>query len=308
MYSSELYGDLSSIEYKGNMYSVDMLRVRTRITSDFFQQKIASRIPVMCKYDYWNSSKITDFRENYNIICDDGNSFWLGFISNNDMYCGSGGVGNPKHRHNLTIEFNPNKIQRNRFLFDIFSLCYESVLQSGIEWEVVSCDFAFDIETNILNIGGICKGNKRQLTTYDNGGDDKTFYLGKGANRIKIYNKRIESDLQDKDLTRIELTYKFKNNTTIHSLAKTKDLEIKAFPRLYLKEHQMLIEDLDLSPTMKAIMYAVDNGFPLSDLSRVYRDKIKQYESKKEPIKISSSAFTSVLNYTLMCYFKSLLK
>ncbi|MBQ9658484.1 MAG: hypothetical protein IJV31_06930 [Clostridia bacterium] len=43
---------------------------------------------------------------------------------------------------------------------------------------------------------------KSTLLTYDCGGDDKTYYIGKRDNRIKIYNKKIESNL-DYDLTRM---------------------------------------------------------------------------------------------------------
>ena len=39
------------------------------------------------------------------------------------------------------------------------------------------------------------------------GYDNKTYYIGRSNNRIKIYNKKLESNL-DYDLTRVEITSK----------------------------------------------------------------------------------------------------
>ena len=278
-----------------------MLRARTRISREFFELKIASRLPVLCDFEYWTSSRINDFRENYRVIVSEEISFWFGFISNNEFYKGSNSKDNAKTKFNFTIEFNPNKVGDNKFLIYLFGLLYDSSVKQKIDWSIVSCDFACDIETNILNIGGINKGSKRCLLTFDNGGDNKTYYIGKGSNRVKIYNKRIESNLEDIDLTRIELTHCFKE-LSINDLIKTNNIKL-AFPDLYYKEYQIYIEDLDLNSTFKAVLYAVNCGFPISDLSKYYKNKLMQYENEKEPIKLDSNSCLVSLKNTISHYF-----
>lgn len=295
------------VESENCYYSIDMIRLRTRFTTEFFMKKIDSRVSILSNVEKWESSRIGDFRYNYNVVLEDGNSFWFGFISNKDLYCGDGGINNPSHKFNFTIEFNPNKINNCKLLDFLLSLRYEDFLQVGLNWEVVSCDFAFDIPTNILNLTGFDKKRKKCITTFDNGGDDKTYYIGKGQNRVKIYNKRIESGL-DYDLTRIELTHKFQRTLDIRYLNSGLDLKIGSyFPELFLKDYQMEIEDLQLDSTFKIILFAVNNGYPLNELTGYYRRKVKNYLKEKKPIVIDFQCFNKAFISTIRFWFNDLL-
>lgn len=306
MNKSIVCNDFCVSDIYNNIYSIDMIRLRTRFTTEFFMKKIDSRVSILKNVEKWESSKIGDFKYNYNINLDDGNSFWFGFISNKDLYCGDGGVNNPSHKFNFTIEFNPNKICNCALLDYLLSLRYEEILEVGLVWEVVSCDFAFDIQTNILNLTGFDKKRKKCLMTYDNGGDDKTYYIGKGQNRIKIYNKKIESNL-DYDLTRIELSHKFSKSLDIKYLSCGLDLSIGSyFPELFLKDYQLEIEDLQQNDTFKAVIYAVNNGYPLNELTRYTRDKIKSYLKEKKPIVIDFKCFNLAFLSTIRFWFNDL--
>lgn len=105
---------------------------------------------------------------------------------------------------------------------------------------------------------------------FSQGGDNKTYYIGRTNNRIKIYNKKIESNL-DNELTRIEITSRL-------------DLELKNYifysynvelPNLYLNNYLLTFDDLE-DKTLQCIVYAVQNGYPINNLSRVYKDKVEK--------------------------------
>ena len=290
-------------------YSVDMIRISCKMSSEFFTKKIDSRLSLLPGVSRWTTTRINLFKNNYCIDDDGGRAFWVGFISNSEIYCGSGGVGNPKHKYNFTLEFNPNKIHDNssfdKLIKYIFSLSYDDYISFPLEWSIISCDFAFDIKENILNIGGFDKGRKRCLKTFDNGGEDKTYYIGKDDNRLKIYNKKLESNL-DYECTRIELSHSL-NKKLVRTILRNGnifDLKLdKCFPNLHLKEYQYTFDDESVDSTLKAVLYAVNCGYPVNELSRRYKDKVSEFMNKKSPIKIEASRFNQSLYLVLYYYF-----
>jgi hypothetical protein len=290
-------------------YSVDMIRISCKMSSDFFTKKIDSRLIGLSNISRWSTTKLNLFKNNISVNSGDGQAFWIGFISNSELYCGSGGVGNPKHKYNFTLEFNPNKIHDNilldRLIKYIFSLSYDSFVSCPLEWSIISCDFAFDINENILNIGGFDKGHKKCIKTFDNGGEDKTYYIGKDNNRLKIYNKKLESGL-DFDCTRIELSHSLdkKHVKTILRDRGLFDLKLdKCFPKLHLKEYQFTFEDKAVDSTLRAVLFAVNCGYPVNELSRRYKDKVAEFMNKKSPIEIEASKFNQSLILVLSYYF-----
>ena len=181
-------------------------------------------------------------------------------------------LSNPNTTFNFTIEFNPNKVGDNPLLLHILSL--------SLNWSIKSCDFAIDVNTNILNICGLDKARKDCLLTYDCGGVNKTYYIGKKDNRVKIYNKTLESGL-NYDVTRIEIT-KYFNNLSLSNVA---DFSYDGYlPELFINEFQLSFEDLEKDKTLLALVYAVSQGFPLHDLSRDYKRKVKNFMQNKKPI------------------------
>lgn len=288
-----LYFNGLNVFKNGLNYCVDMLRLSCQITVDFFETKIASRKVVYKDFlSEWTSTRLTDFYHNFN-YSDDDCSFWFGFISNKEKSCERKSLSNPKTTFNLTIEFNPNKVKNNSLLLHILSL--------SNAWVVKSCDFAIDVCTNIVNICGFDKGRKDCFLTYDCGGDNKTFYIGKRDNRVKVYNKTIESGF-DYDLTRIEIT-KYLNDLPL------KDVPCFVYdgylPELFIKEFQLSFEDLKGDKTLFALVYAVTNGYPLHDLSRDYKKKVKNFLQNKKPILIDFKCISDCLRKYIYYYFPS---
>ena len=279
--------------FKDNLsYCIDMIRLSCKISSEKFERKIASRLIVYGeKINNWVSSRITDFYNNSNYI-DDDCSFWFGFMFNREKLEGKK-MGSLNTEFNLTVEFNPNKGKDNKLLL--------SILNVSNNWFIKSCDFAVDIPTNILNICGLDKGLKKCLMTYDCGGADKTYYIGKRDNRVKIYNKSIESGLSN-DLTRIEIT-KSLNNLPVKEVSSY--MYEGYFPELFINEYQISIDDCLGDKTLFAIVYAVSNGFPLHDLTRDYKKKVKEFLQNKKPIVIDFNGLSECLKKYIFYYFNT---
>lgn len=287
------FNNLNVLDVNGYSYCVDMLRLCCRISVDVFERCVSSRLFVYKdNMEMWDSTRICDFYHNYR-YCDNNCSFWFGFVSNKEK-SSSGGVSlqNENKQFNLTVEFNPNKVKDNKLLLHI--------LKCSTNWYIKSVDFAVDIKTNILNVVGFDKCQKNCFMTYDCGGDDKTFYIGKGNNRVKIYNKTNESNLLY-DLTRIEITKYFGDCDNLKVVKHWKYCGY--FPELFLKDYQITMNDLQCDKTLMGLVYAVNSGLPLHDLSRVYKIKVKEFLQKKKPIRIDFNCFGVALVKYLVYYF-----
>lgn len=276
---------LSVIDSNGYNYCVDMVRLKTEISISEFRKKIENRLNFYKEnLTRWTSSQIGQFYYNYQFSCE-RYSFWFGFISNKN--CDS--LQNLDKVRNLTIEFNPNKCDKDPLIM--------AILKSSPNWTIKSMDFALDIKENILNIIGFDKQGKSFLTTIDNGLDNRTYYMGVKNNRVKIYNKRIENNL-DYDLTRIEITKYL--DIDIKDCSK---FEFGYFPELFLRDYQLNVTDMQLDNMFATVLFAVEHGYPLHDLSRKYKEKVKNFLQQKKPIKIDFSCFLQCsLNY-LSYYF-----
>lgn len=287
------FNNLNVLDENNYSYCVDMLRFRCNITVEDFEKFIGSRLFLYTdNLETWDSTRICDFFHNYN-YSDEDCSFWFGFISNKEKSLSNGGsLYNNNKRFNLTVEFNPNKVKNNKLLL--------SILKVTTDWTLKSVDFAVDIKTNILNVVGYDKSQKNCLLTYDCGGDNKTFYIGKGNNRVKVYNKTIESDLSY-DLTRIEITRYFSDTDTLNNIKYWTYLGY--FPELYLKDYQISFDDFNVDKTLMGLVFAVNSGLPIHDLSRKYKVKVKEFLKNKKPIIIDFKAFGITLVNYLAFYF-----
>ena len=287
------FNGLNVLDKNNYSYCVDMLRLRCSVTVDIFERYVASKLFIYKdKIETWDSTRICDFYHNYN-YSDEDCSFWFGFISNKEKSLSSGSsLQNENKQFNLTVEFNPNKVRDNKLLLHI--------LKCSTNWYIKSVDFAVDIRTNILNVVGFDKSQKNCLMTYDCGGDDKTFYIGKGNNRVKVYNKTNECNLLY-DLTRIEITRYFCDSDNLKIIKHWKYCGY--FPELFLKDYQISLDDLQGDKTLMGLVYAVNSGLPLHDLSRIYKNKVKEFLQKKKPIKIDFDCFGVTLVKYLAYYF-----
>lgn len=122
--------------------------------------------------------------------------------------------------------------------------------------------------------------------------------MGRTNNRIKIYNKRIESNL-DYDLTRVEITSKIDLNIK-DILFYSYDVKL---PDLYLNNYLYTFKDYE-DKTLLAILYAVQSGFALNDLSRRYKDKVKSLLEGNYKINLENKYCTQVLQQCIKSIFK----
>lgn len=269
-------------------YSIDMLRLKTYIDYDKFSSlEFYLRTYHSDKINrFWISDRIMNFKYNYQIEVEEAKSFYLSFHHNHEKAEDHDGL------HNLTIEFNPNKLKDNNIILYILNL--------SSNWFLRSYDLAVDLKVNILDLI-IDKGLKRKCLIFSSGFDNKTYEIGLGDNRIKIYNKKIESKLDiDYDLTRIEISRKY-DDFPISNIRLLK-FGTDNFPEIYLNNYICSLTDYQ-DKTLYAIVYAVQNGYPINDLSRVYKQKIKKLFEGGCKIKFTDKDATQVLHQTIFAYF-----
>lgn len=264
-----------------------MLRLSSKISvKDFsvFTRAFANE-PLFKQYERFG---LNEFKFNYNYK-DEDCSFWFGFLSNSEYLKGDSSLSNPNALHNFTIEFNPNKCEDNSYLLYILSHLHNI--------KIVSCDLACDLPFNInqLDFIPVNKSFKHMFDTPEG----LTYYFGKGDNRIKIYDKTKEANL-DYDLTRVEISVKVdKDLKDIKSI----DFSKLTFPIVSCSEYQTTLEDNNIDDTLKVHLWAVEHGYPVQYMSRVYQKKIKDYKIKKSPIDFDTTLFNKALINYLDYYF-----
>lgn len=277
---------ISKTSYNNLTYSIDMIRLKTYIDYDVYSN-LDFYLNTYYKNTiekYWISDRKMMFKYNYQIEVEEGRSFYLGFHHNNEKDSEPG-------LHNLTIEFNPNKLKDDILIQHILNL-------SG-NWFIRSYDLAVDIKCNILDLI-FDKGLKRHVHTFSNGGDDITYNIGKGDLRLKIYNKKRESKLDINDLSRVEISREL-DDFPVREV-KFLDWGLDNFPDIYLNNYIYSLSDYK-DKTMLPIIYAVQNGFPISDLSRRYKEKLKNLFKGGQKIKFTNKDATEVLRKTIFTYF-----
>ena len=283
-----------SITSRNNLtYSIDMIRLKTYISYNKFSSIEFAFDTVYQEYvsKKYTSARMEQFFFNYNIEIEEGKSFWFGFLHNTEK---RGEVTDTQGKYNFTIEFNPNKLKDN------FLIKY--LLNISNEWYLRSYDLAIDIKVNILDII-FDKGRKRKVQTYSNGFDDLTYRIGCSESdvKLKIYNKKIESKLDiPYDLTRIEISRKLEDFPI--SAIKTLKFGQENFPEIFLNNYICSLSEYQ-DKTLYAIVYAIQNGFPLNNLSRVYKEKIKKMFEGGSKICFSDKEATQILHQIVFAYF-----
>lgn len=278
------------------IYSLDMLRLKTYVDFETYS-KVEFFIEMYFKDKikrFWISDRPMCFHYNYNIEVEEGKSFYFGFHHNSERLKNSDRKDCKNNDlYNFTIEFNPNKLRDNKLLMYLLGI-------SG-EWYIKSYDMAFDIRINILDLIWDISG--RGVEKIDNHGyDNKTIYIGKGNGRVKIYNKKIESNLAiTGNLTRIEISKEIED----FDIRKVKLLEYDGdFPIIYTNDYIYSLSDYDnKNSTLMAVLYAVQNGYPIRNLSRVYKDKIKDLLEGGYKINFDKITATQILRRNIFYYF-----
>lgn len=292
MYNIDIYN--TKIEDNNMIYSIDKIRLKTYITyqdfkdlESFFRIYYNDRIK-----NFWLSDKKSCFHYNYNIEIEEGKRFVFQFMHNTETV----NYDKIEKKYNFTIEFNPNKLKNNFLIMHI--------LNSFSRWFIRSFDLAIDIPINILDII-FDKKNKRSYKIFSSGGDNITYYIGTkdmdGA--IKIYNKKIESNLSIVgNLTRIEITRKYEDLDIVG--IKNYDYGDKFLPNIFLNQYIFSFSDITTNDkTLLAILYAVQSGYPLNDLTRRYKEKIENIMLSGSKIKFNKGIANKALLQCIFYYF-----
>lgn len=278
------------IEFANMIYSIDKIRLKTYITYSEFSEVeflINSSYKANIK-KFWVSDRVMCFHYNYSLDFSDFVCY-IGFMHNNE------GVNYNKNdlKYNFTIEFNPNKAKESSFVLHI--------LNKFGNWFLRSFDVAIDIPINILDLI-FDIGKRRKVQTISYGGDNVTYNFGKNDGRVKIYNKKREKDLNIVgDLTRIEISREFDD----FPIAKTKlfKFEKSFFPILYLNQYIFSFSDFNRDKTTMALLYAVQSGYPIKDLSRSYKSKIEKLLEGGSSIKFDSKSVEGIFKQVIYSYF-----
>lgn len=290
----ELYG----VRYQesNNMnYCIDMLRLKCYISYSKFSEVEFRFATCWKKYvkKNFSSAQIKNFFYNYVIETEEGNSFWFGFLHNSEQRQNNF-IKNyqfTNDTYNFTIEFNPNKI-KNFFIINY-------LLNLSIEWYIVSYDLAIDLKVNILDL--IWDMGGKRLEKIDNRGyDNKTIYIGTGDGRVKIYNKKIESNLEIiGSLTRIEISREA-NDFEVRKIRIWKYDDV--FPTIYLNNYIYSLSDYK-NKTLMAVLYAIQNGYPLRNLSRDYKAKIQKLLEGGYKIRFINKVVEDTFRNVIYYYF-----
>ena len=286
-------------DYNNITYSIDMIRLKTYISYSKFSE-IEFRFAT-CWKNYvkknFSSAQIKNFFYNYVIEIEEGKSFWFGFLHNSENRQSNVRDKNGniiEETYNFTIEFNPNKIKQN----DIISY----LLRISSDWYIKSYDLAIDIKVNILDLIWDLSG--KHLEKIDNRGyDKKTVYIGTGDGRIKIYNKKEESKLEiTGDMTRIEISRELDD----YEVRKIKYFKYdERFPTIYLNQYVYSLSDNEKDKTLMAVLYSIQNGYPLRNLTKYTRAKIKNMLEGGYKIQFSNNTATQALCQIIYYYFVS---
>ena len=206
---------------------------------------------------HWNSNSVGGFKENFTLALDDGNSFFFAVYPN--------WIRSTDYANVARLEFNPAKVGSSLQ----FRYLHAYLLARSKKVVIKRFDVALDLPLDRRDV--FLHKDRRQYRTIQNSALDKTEYLGQRSQhgQVKVYNKKIESKL-DYDLTRVEITVDFENNSY--------DEFVRLFPDVtYVDTGQMRIDELDKDGTERVlIMSCLEHPEYLRMLGRKMRKKIER--------------------------------
>lgn len=284
----------TSVKSKTNItYSIDKLRLKSYITYFDFKE-LEFFLETYYKRNikkFWVSDRPMCFHYNYLIEVEEGKTFWFGFMHNNESI----EFNKNGKQYNFTVEFNPNKVKDNFILLHI--------LKGFPNWLLRRFDLAMDIPVNIMDLV-FDIGNRRKCLTISNGGDNLTYEIGSaGMGHCRIYNKKKEAKVEIVgNLTRVEVTYEYEDFPI--SDIKWMEIEECYIPEIFLNEYVVSLSDVtQTDATLNALLYAVQHGFPVKKLSRVYRNKIKGLLEGGSRVRFFKNHMQQAFNKCIFSYF-----
>lgn len=198
------------------------------------------------------SNKIGLYADNFVI-----DNIWIGVGCNNP---------NSKEKDKVLVsyEFNPNKVTN-------FDGVFEFLIRFKNKTYLKRFDLAIDIPENINNLE-FQNLRKRASTIYYQYQSNKTIYFGKGNGHTKIYNKKIEANL-DYELTRYEVSIETAEISILN-------FDVSNISISFLNAIKKPYNEHTDNKTYNAIAFALNNGFHFKDLSRDMQKNIKEECSK----------------------------
>lgn len=257
------------------MYSVDMVRLKTRVPKDYMKRYVERNLDINPGVIYWEKTAFKSYRHNWQVkqqaVMGGEYSYWIGYQHNSE---------NDVKNANLVIEYNPNKCPIDGLLEYILNEFF-----ANLKTEIVSLDIAMDFEINIRDLL-IDKFRKQGFKMFSNGGDDVTYYIGKGDGRTKIYNKARELGIEG-DLTRYEVSKDIRQ--TIGSVLN---------PEYRFEGNILPIGYLTSTPTdktLQGLLWAVKNGYPMDSLTRRKRESIRSYIDDNSELKFDNKKISQAI-------------
>ena len=252
-------------------YSVDMVRLMVRLRPGEFQTifDYQARMPDM---SFYMSNRAKDYHINVQVKKKEY-SYWMGYKHNSSI-----------DNNDFVLEYNPNKVRNDLLIEYILNNYFNKVTCYDIRYspKVCSVDIAVDIDCNILNCL-VFKQTKGRYLFYSGStgrADDFTIYIGKGAGRVKIYNKALESGL-NYDLTRYEVSLKL--DKPLQSI-RTVKVDVETKPVLKIIDMQ-----LGMDPEMRATINGLlQEPYLINQLSQYKRKKYREMIDNCNDFKLDS--------------------
>lgn len=193
-----LYNSNCLFEDKNGLkYSCDNLRIQGLLSDDGYSQDDFER--------YFNSPVNLRISEpSINTGMGKYKYLWTITCKNTTatvMYCFNGFTNNADDKRRVVLEFNPNKLE-----YDDFNEIHQ-VIRCLVDLEVVRCDLAIDIPVPRKFAHMVKDLRNYEYHDYNQNGITEYLGLRNTTNRVKLYDKEIESEL-DIPMTRLEYTCK----------------------------------------------------------------------------------------------------
>lgn len=269
---------------------LDMIRLRVLVSTDFISRFFDSNkfsCSAMLGYDtqFYIGKGASQYGYNYRIQKGEPNqsverpSFWIGFCHNSERM--------RKNITYFTMEYNPQKWEGDTLINYLLSEFFNKPNTA----EIVSCDIAKDIDIHINDII-IDTQRKRDIKLF-NSASGKTYYIGKGNKRVKVYDKVAEqlskgNYIADSCLTRYEVSM---------SIGKTfRDIEaympdIDGVPVIYVPSQQLFI-----SPLVKSLIFALQHGvIQFNELTRTQKRMVQDAKVHNLKVSLTTQEVSSVL-------------
>lgn len=257
-----------------NSISIDMIRLKARVDVETWD-KLAQKVVMDPEVYSWVDNRIQFYRYNHVYRKGEKGSFYFAYRHNSEKCM---------RKFSLVVEFNPNKCLVDGYLREL-------LLMLGKNYIVVSADVAYDFMGLDIRDVILEKSMKKRVMVLSYGGDDMTYYVGLGNGRVKVYNKAKEEGMEGIKWTRFEVSWQINMARNMLPLWEVSENG----PKIYTYSQRSIVED----KTLRALLYAVEQGYPVNELTRSYKKKVLELLESRTEINIDYLKGKEVLIKTI---------